>query len=139
VLCSNSSTPSARRRVRSRSTTQVAKRLAQLATDRPAADDDQVVGLVDQVEHRLVGQIGDLVEAGYRRHEGTRAGRHDEALGPDTDRPRLDLVGCDETGHGLDHTHAQTLETLDGIVRCDGCDHSRHMIVDGPEVDPRCV
>ena len=61
-----------------------AMRLRQLEADRPAADDDEMLGAALEFEDRLVGEIGRLGKARDRRHRGGRAGRDHEA-------PRLDL------------------------------------------------
>ena len=54
-------------------------RLRQLQTDRPAADDDQMIELVAVVEDCLVGEVGHLVEARDGRDGGDEPGGDHEA------------------------------------------------------------
>ena len=114
-------------------------RLGELGADRAAADDDQVLGPLAQLEDRLVGHVGHAVEAGDRRHGGRGAGRDHEAPRADALAAGLDLVAADEPGGLLDHLDAQTLESLDRVVRGDGRDHAVDVIVDLGEVDARLV
>ncbi len=108
-------------------------RLRHLAADRPAADDDEVFGPLGQVEDRLVGEIGDRVEAGDRRHARRGAGGDDEILRLHRRPVRLDLVLAGEARGGLQHGDAEPFEALDRIIRGDGADDAVHVIVDTPE------
>ena len=45
-------------------------RLRHLQADRPPTDDDEMLRPLNQVEQRLIGEVGDTIEAGYRRDRG---------------------------------------------------------------------
>ena len=116
---------------------QAAERLAQLAADRAAADDDQVAWQRAQPEHRLVGQIGRGLEAGYGRHQGRRAGRDHEAPRRNPGRPGLELAGAGEPAALAQHRHPHALETLDRILGRDAGDHAVDVVVHRLEIDLR--
>ena len=77
-------------------------RLGELAADRPAADDDQMLRPLGQIEYRLVGQMGHLGQARDRRNRRRRAGRDHNPTGVDPLPARLDLLRPDEAGGGAD-------------------------------------
>src|SRR5258708_12471709 len=52
-----------------------------LDADRPAAEDDEMIGPRGDVEDRLVGEIGHPIEPLDRRRARRRAGGDDEAAG----------------------------------------------------------
>ena len=112
-------------------------RLREFEPDRPAADDDEMVGPVLEIEDRLIGQRLDAVDAGDRRNDRRRAGRDDEAPRRNPMTAGFEGPFVDEAALGLDNLDAEALEALDGIVRRDGIDHRAHMGVNGAEIDRR--
>ena len=90
--------------------------LRQLDADRTGADHQEMLRQRRVVENRLVGEIGDAVDAGDRRDRRLGAGGDDHP-------PRLDraIAGnnpapADETCFGADHLDPETLEPLDQII-----------------------
>ena len=113
-----------------------AVRLGELAPDRPAADDDEVLGPFCEVEDRLVGEVRRLGEARHRRYRGPRARGEDRPARPDPRPVGLDLDPVPgEARLGLDHGDAQALEALDAVVRGDAGDHAAEVVADVEEVD----
>ncbi len=110
-------------------------RLRQLAADRAAAEHDQVLGPLGQIEDRLVGQMRRVREARHRRHRRRRAGRDDEAARAHALAGDLDLPRPDEPRRRPQHADAKTGKPLLGIVGCDRCDHAMDVRVDRREVD----
>jgi hypothetical protein len=103
--------------------------------DRPAADDDQMLGRGLALEDRLVGEVGHRVEPGDRRHRGARAGGEDDALGAHAHIARLDHARADEARGGADHGDAQPLEARLAVHRRDRGDDAVNVVVDLSEVD----
>ena len=103
-------------------------RLGELDADGPAADDEQALRPSVEIEDRLVGQVGDPVEAGDRRHRRTRAdGEHEPAR---LDRPPAgdNRRGVGEARLRGDHLNPESREALGGIVGRDGCDDAPDVI-----------
>src|SRR5262249_54033260 len=93
------------------------ERLAELACDRPAADDDQAFGLsLEAVEDGLVREVADVLQSLDRRNAGARAGGNDEVAGRERHAVDVDdgLVG--EAGMAAEDGGAAPPETLLGIV-----------------------
>ena len=109
--------------------------LSQLAADRAAADHDQVLRPLGQVEHRLVGQVRHFGETRDRRHGGGRAGRDHDPARPNAPPVRLDFLRPDEAGMGADDLDAELLEALLRVVRRDRRDHPFDVVVHAEEVD----
>jgi hypothetical protein len=97
--------------------------LGHLQADGAAADHDQVIGPLGQVEDRLVGEVRRVSKARDRRHGRRGAGRDHEAAGPDTLPVRLDVAGRGEARLRLDHLDTEALETLHAVVGRDARDH----------------
>ena len=109
--------------------------LSHFDADRTAADHDQVLGLFGQFEDILIREIGYLVDAGDRRHEGRGPCRDDKAASLDAVAAGLDFASVDELGRSLDHLDAEAFEALNRVMRRNTGNHVVHMRVDLREVD----
>ncbi len=114
---------------------EAAVRLGHFHTDRPAADDDQVLRRLPQVEQGFIGQIRHRVETGDRRHGRTRPGGDDEPPRADFRLSRQHAIGFGETGMVLEDGNPQTLEAFFRIMRGNGRDNGLDMIVCPGEID----
>jgi hypothetical protein len=97
-------------------------RLRHFHADGTAADDDQVIGPLAQVEDRLVGVVRRVPEPRDRRHEGAGPGGDDEAARLDDMGAGLHLGLGDEAGQLADDMDAEVLEpflAVDGLDRLD--------------------
>jgi hypothetical protein len=90
-----------------------AMRLRKLEPDRPAADDDEMLGTVLEIEDRLVGEIRRLGQARDRRHRGDEpvAITKRRALTSNLS-PTATVVGILEARRPFDHLHAEAGEAL---------------------------
>ncbi len=111
--------------------------LAELEADRAAAQDDQMLNALTDVEDGLIGQIRDLVEPRDRRDRRRGAGGDDEAAGADQHAAGLHGELVEEVGLRLDHADAEPGEAFDAIIRRYGGNGAMHMIVDAAMVDLR--
>ena len=109
--------------------------LRQLAADRPAAHDQQVLGAFGEVEDRLVGEMGHVGQSRHRRRDGPGAGGDDEALRRDAPAVDLDRVRPGEARRTLNDVDAQRPEALDRIDRRDTGNDAVDMAVDRGEID----
>ncbi len=112
-----------------------AVRLAELEPDRTAAEHDEMLDALADVEDGLVGEIGHLVEAGDRRNGRRGPGGDDESAGAHQHAAGLHRELVEEARLRLDHAHAQAGHALDRIVRRDRGDDAMHVIVDAAMVD----
>ena len=112
-----------------------AMRLGHLAADRSTADDDQMFRTTGLIKDRLVGEVGNVFQAGDRRCDGARAGRNDEPFGADQLVANGDFARTGEAAGALDDLDAKTLEPLDGVIRFDGLDDAMDVIVHRGKVD----
>src|SRR3990167_1189914 len=110
-------------------------RLRQFNADRPAADDDQMIGAGPVFKYRLISEIGNPVEAGYRRNEGRGACRDDDAFGRDLGVARLDRPRADELAASADDGDAEAFKTLNAVMRRDVGDDGVNVIHHGWKVD----
>src|SRR5690606_6156279 len=78
-----------------------------------AADDNQMIGALRVLEDRLIGEAGCRLDAGNRRHGGTRAGGDDDAPGPDFPAVRTPRAVIPEARMAADHGDAERLEARD--------------------------
>ena len=111
--------------------------VGQLETDRAATEDQQVVGALLQVEDGGVGQVGNPVEAGDRRHRGGASGGDDDPAGSEPTAIDRQAVRGDEAGFPAQHGGAERAEPGLGIGGCDGCDHAMHVCLHRIPVDLR--
>jgi hypothetical protein len=109
--------------------------LRQLAPDRPAADDDQVIRPLLQIKDRFVGEMEAGIEAINRRPRRLRAGSDDEAPGVNAKAAGIDFPRAGKACLRLDHAHAQALEPLHGVGGRDFGDYGVNMVVDLAEVN----
>ena len=79
---------------------QAGEGVGHLQPDGAAAEDQQVVGTLRQIEQRGVGQMRDAVQPGDRRHRGGAAGGDDDAAGGDPAAVDRQRIGRDEAGLG---------------------------------------
>ncbi len=121
---------------------QVGEGLAQLGPDGTAADDDEVLGPLGQVEDGLVGQIRRRVEPRDGRDRGRGARGQDEALRLHPGARHVQFARAGERRLTAQHAHAQFREALLGILGGDAGDdvvnvvmhrvegHARRAVVD---------
>ena len=112
-------------------------RLGFLRPDRPAADDQQMLGPDPFVKNGLVGEMRHLVKPRNRRHQRRRPGRDHKAPGPDHNVAGLYIAGRDEFGPVADDMHAKALEPFLAVDRRYGVDHAGHMVFGGGEIEVR--
>ena len=118
-----------------------AERLRELEPDRPAADDDQMLGRAASSNIVSLVRYGVSLEPGNRRQRRRRAGRDHEAARLDLDTVAdHDGVAILEARRALDHPHAEAGEALLGIVRRDRRDDAVDVRGDLGEIDVgRCA
>ena len=109
--------------------------LRHLEADRPTADDDQVADRFGVVEQGLVGEIGYLVQARYRRHQGAGAGGDDEAPRANPFAVHGDGSFVGESGLALDHPDAEGTHPRHRVLWLDGADHAPDVVADRTRPD----
>jgi hypothetical protein len=95
------------------------KGLRQLATDHAAADDQQMIGQVGQVENRVVGEVRRVGQSGDRWNRGIGPGGNDEAPRCYVTIADGDRIRTSERGVAEDHLDAEAAEALGRIMRLD--------------------
>ena len=112
-------------------------RLRHLHPDRPAADDQQVIGPLAPVEEGFVGVIRHAVEPRDGRDKRRRAGGDHDPAGPDDGVAGLHFPGRDELAVFPDHRDAELFEPLLAVMRLDRGNGLRHMLHRGGVIDLR--
>ena len=93
--------------------------------------------LLGVVENRLVGEIGNVLQACNRRHDGRRPGRDHEPARLDAVLARFDGFSIDEAPGGGDDLDAEAGEAFDRVIRRDRGDDVVHVVVHGTRIDQR--
>src|SRR5215471_18196623 len=104
--------------------------LRQLEPDRTGPDHNEMLRTFGEIKYGLIGEVRRLGEPRDRRHRWRGAARDHEAPRFDLDITHLDGMAVLEAGGAVDHVHAQSGETLFGIVRRDRGNHLVNMIMD---------
>ena len=86
--------------------------LRQLEADGPAADDQQRLGELGQLERRDVVEPAGLVQALDRRHSRARPGRDQDALGRQPSPVHLDRLRVDERARPVEGRVARAVQPL---------------------------
>jgi hypothetical protein len=116
-------------------TAQLRERLRQLDADRAATHDQQVLGLLGQVEQGAVVEVGDLAEPVDRRDRGGRARGQDEPGAVQQATLDVEGVGRRQACPAADEIDPLGLQLRGGLVGGDGVDDVVHVPHHLAEVD----
>ena len=110
--------------------------LRQFHAYRPAANDQQMLGLGGQVKHGFIGQIGGFVEATHRRQQGAGAGGNDKAFGVNGHITGGQCARAGKVAISLNHPHTKLGKTLNTVHWRNAVNHIAHMRHDFGKADP---
>ena len=119
--------------------TETAIGLGQLQSRRSGSDDDEMRYQTFVVEDRLVGEKGDLLQAGDRGNGGPRPSCDHEAAGLDDLLSGQNRPGAGKFGLGLDDLHAHGPVALPRIHWRNGGDDVSQMLAQAAKIDTGLV